>query len=461
MIRRLAIQWIWLAPPEFKDGNEVGWRLGPPDLISSQVKGGFTVPPLAPGQKAGSDVFRNFVLADDFKEDAYLTAAEIIPGLTKPTSKAHPFPAVHHVHIFIDTTGVDAKEKEATYQKQIQDDKAAGKPYREGAGFETRSVPYTLVGSWFPGAPALKFKEGNAFKIPKGAKVVVQMHYTQYDDVPQLDETKIGMHFAHAPIKREVLTIGVEKVNGTGVNGDPKLNEAALAVKSVPKGAVNFPMNLTLNVGDELAKAKRAKACEGDDLLLEGLVPHGHQLQTDFGLSLSEDAKVATSDKCLIKGKWDFAHQTSFMMKEPMKISCKDFLKNRCTYNNPDSTSNPLYAEGAGVRDVDFGPDADKEMCRANYFVSVPTATEKSQLKISQPNITASRVKLSGSSIPKGANIEVNGRFLPGVVVSDDGKSIEWPGNIRELLKDSSGPLKIAIVSGTGYRSQTISVKGP
>ncbi len=83
---------------------------------------------------------------------------------------------------------------------------------RPGDGWENRSIPSScsLVGSWFPGAEPMKFKDGSGFKIQPNGKLVAQMHYTQYNDEPQVDNTRIGLKFPHEPINREIFTTNTE-----------------------------------------------------------------------------------------------------------------------------------------------------------------------------------------------------------------------------------------------------------
>ena len=65
-----------------------------------------------------------------------------------------------------------------------------------------------LLCAYAPGDMPLKLEPGQAKKLPKGAWLVFQMHYTP-NGVEQTDRSSVGLIFAKSPPKSEVKTRGV------------------------------------------------------------------------------------------------------------------------------------------------------------------------------------------------------------------------------------------------------------
>jgi hypothetical protein len=145
---------------EFADG----WRIGRPDVV-------FTMP-LAENvpARAGRGIpYRYAVVPTDFAEDRWIQAAEAKPGSTA---------VVHHIIVYV---------LEARGQRREDG---------IGNGFLVGHAPGDL--------PAV-FPAGAAKKLPKGATLVFQMHYTP-NGTAQTDKSSVGLIFAKEPPKYELRT---------------------------------------------------------------------------------------------------------------------------------------------------------------------------------------------------------------------------------------------------------------
>ena len=187
-------------------------------------------------------------------------------------------------------------------------------------------------------------------------------------------------------------------------------------------------MDLATRIGDELNNVGYSDLCknnDNNDIHLEALIPHMHQL--------GQKAHIKEGKKCLAEVDWDFAHQVGYPLSETKIINCDTILRLQCEYLNKNDSSNPFYT--TGVREVYFGPDADKEMCRLNARLSVPykdinpSPTVSSYVLLDRSDI----LSFSGINIEKGSMIEINGRIIRNGQVSDDGKTINF--DIRDLTK--------------------------
>jgi hypothetical protein len=149
------------------------WKLGQPDMVL-QVDRPFHVP------AEGEDVYRNFALKPNFSEDRYLSAIEVKPGARS---------AVHHILVFC-----DPKADSDRYQNRWND----GQP---GYGGITGINRTSMLGGWAPGNEPPVMPEGAALKIPKGANIVLQIHY-HLNGKEAWDRTAVGLHFARTTVTK-------------------------------------------------------------------------------------------------------------------------------------------------------------------------------------------------------------------------------------------------------------------
>jgi mono/diheme cytochrome c family protein len=210
-----------LAPvPEFTSTG--GWRLGKPDAVFD-IGQEFKV-------SAGSpDVIQNFIVPTNFKEDKWVSSAEILPGNRK---------VVHHVIAFIQTPEMmeQFRKGEGRARALMQSDVF----YRDGSLLKVKadapviddgcSAPNggsafkrpgtaeggdafgLLLAGYAPGKGLDIFPPGTAKKVPAGSVLVFQMHYSSYGgkfEGQQGDRTRLGLHFASKP-ERSLNTVGIQ-----------------------------------------------------------------------------------------------------------------------------------------------------------------------------------------------------------------------------------------------------------
>lgn len=328
-----------------------GWTLGTPDTVLSQLDGGFKVSAAKEGEP--HDQFRNFPLPKgSVTNTKFIEAIEFQPGNPEGRASSDKFPVVHHAHLFIDQTACDENGRQKTgvkpvstveSQKAIDEAKAKGETGTQ-PGYDTRSVPFAIVGSWFPGAGPIRFENNTAMELRPCDQLVLQMHYTKYkQDV--VDETKIGIHFADTRRKglvpiRNITTEKTKQEANPGVVEDPP------NLAEIPYGSNNFTVGLTRHFD----KPTR----------LYGVGPHQHQTGIKHNVYLECPNQKR---QCVYNGKWDFDHQSSHFLRSPINVPAGCSLRNVCTYRLV--SGNALGTKSA----VQFGPNAENEMCRVNYFV--------------------------------------------------------------------------------------------
>ncbi len=259
--------------PKFTEG----WRIGAPDET-------FSIPE-QPVPATGVVKYQYLTVPTNLKEDRWITAAEI-----RSTGRS----AVHHVIVF------------------IQDPNNAAR------------TDGNLLAGTAPGEQPSVFKPGTARKVPAGAKLIFQMHYTP-NGAATKDITTIGLKYAKEPPKHSVLT-------------RPVLNTGFL----IPAGAG----------GHEVKSFYTFK----EDAHLTSLMPHMHLRGKDFEIkAIYPDG---TSKILLSVPKYDFNWQTYYVPKE--SIAIPKGTKIECTAHFDNSPGNKFNPDP--TKDVRWGEQTWEEM---------------------------------------------------------------------------------------------------
>ena len=285
--------------PTFPDPS--AWALGKPDMV---------VQPPRPYhlEAEGPDVYRNFVLPVDFAQDRFVSAMEFKPG-----NRA----VVHHIVLYIDvnakSVAMDGKDKEPGYTVP-------------GTGIGIFNAEWGEV--WVPGRTPRLLPPGVAVKIPKGAKLVMQVHYHK-NGSPQADTSQLAIYFAKGTVQQMMRTF-------------PLVNPA-IALQPGQRDQ-KLKMTFTLPV----------------DAHLHTIFPHMHLL----GRSMEVTAVLPSGEKQklpLIKvNDWDFNWQETYAYKQPVALPKGTQITMEATYDNSDS--NPRQANHP-ARVVRWGEQTTDEMC--------------------------------------------------------------------------------------------------
>jgi mono/diheme cytochrome c family protein len=311
--RRMILDWYKNEAPEGDRADlpeptaQTGeWQLGDPDVV-------LRMPELynVPRRK---DVYRCFVVPTGFDADTWLKAVQIVPGNRQ---------VVHHVIIYIDTKGeaakLDAKDEEPGYD-------CYGGP----------GIPLNvdgMLGGWVPGMRASRTPEGVGLRLPKGASLVIQMHYFPAGK-QHSDQTKVGLYFAKESDKISRRMVFLPLVNTTF---------------KIPAGNADYEVSASFPVLPGL---------QGQ---IHTIVPHMHLLGKRIQVTRTNSFTRA-NDSLILIDDWDFNWQGFFNTTEPVKLNVLDQLKVSCRFDNseknPRNPSNPLKVVG-------WGEGTEDEMCIA------------------------------------------------------------------------------------------------
>lgn len=310
------------APKTFRDG----WQLGEPDIVLSPSDS-YTL------AADGKDEYRCFVLPTDSDRDLYVKAMEVLPGTRA---------VVHHVIVFLDKS-----------QRAAQLDASDPLPgFGTSAGFPG-FLPSGALGGWAPGNNPELLPDGIARVLPKGAKVVMQVHYHKTGKVEH-DQTQIGLYLAQEPINRLTHGLPIAPMNGF----PPRM--------TIPAGEADFEMTVT-------------RALHKDVLVL-GITPHMHLLGQDMTVTATLPDGTA---RTLIDTRWNFNWQESYQFREPILLPQGTKLKLVAHFDNSDGNPhNPNHPP----QTVHWGEQTSDEMCIAFLEVTSPTpAASPEELKPFDP----------------------------------------------------------------------------
>lgn len=272
--------------PEFT----VGWAIGEPDAI-------FEMPIECAIQAEGAMDYQYFGVKTDLDEDKWIKAIEVRPGNTA---------VVHHILVFI------------MYPKDRR---------KEQPNFKNGLDGY--FASMVPGDSPSVYPVGMAKKLPKGASLIFQMHYTPVG-TPQKDRSKIGVLFEDGPVEKLVHTKGIS-------NED-----------------IRIPPN-------DPAHVESADRTFKKDIYLLSLLPHMHVRGKAINyVATYPDGKTET---LLNIPRWDFGWQNAYRFAEPKFIPKGTKIVVEAVYDN--STANPANPDPD--RTVPFGEQTWDEMLIGYY----------------------------------------------------------------------------------------------
>ena len=262
------VRWIDAGAPEGDPAKlppplvfPKGWALGSPDHVLEMAET-YTVP-----ARAG-DVYRCFLIPTNFPEDRWVTKVEYAPGDRK---------LVHHALTFLDTTSA----------AEALDRSDPGPGYTCFGG--PRFMPVGGLGGWAPGSQPMVMRDGVGMLLPKGATVVLQMHYNNSAPVSRTDRTRVALHFAKSPIEQRQRGIAVSN-----------------RVFTIPPGERRHEVRASWTVPP------------GRDLHANTIAPHMHLLGREMKVTATYPDGIV---KPLIHiDDWDFHWQGNYTFTEPIPL---------------------------------------------------------------------------------------------------------------------------------------------
>jgi hypothetical protein len=283
-----------------------GWQIGKPDFIGVPSKP-YTV------SSEGTDIYRCFVVPTHFSEGRYVQAVELRPG------NRH---VVHHVLVYLDTSGaarrMDGKDGQPGYTSF------------GGPGFP----PAGALGGWAPGLQPAVAAPGSAMWLPKGADIVLQVHYHK-DGKQETDLSQIGLKFADKPVDKRI-----------------RWNAIGNEVFTIPAGAHHTEVKARMKLSFPVT--------------VFDVIPHMHLLGHD--MVVTANLPDGSQKELIHVENYDFNWQTRYTYRDPVKLPAGTVLNLVAHYDN--STDNP-HNPNKTPRTVTFGEQTTDEMCYAFFTYTI------------------------------------------------------------------------------------------
>jgi mono/diheme cytochrome c family protein len=275
---------------------ETGWTIGTPDTI-------ITMPTAFDVPTQGTIPYQYVRIPTNFTEDRWVQAIEIMPGARE---------VVHHVLVYSRAPAAAGSQGGAA---------AAGRAAGAGRGAATLTPEQranlasqppsgygSLIATTAPGTNAQVFPAGTALRIPAGAVLTFQMHYTAHG-MAMKDQSSLGIVFAKEPPAQEM--------------------HASYFVNArlvIPAGASDHRVDAQVSFREQSR--------------IYGILPHTHLRGKRWEYNLiTADGQSST---ILSVPNYDFNWQTYYMFKEPLVVPAGARIVSSAWYDNSAANrSNP------------------------------------------------------------------------------------------------------------------------
>jgi len=266
------------------------WTIGEPDLIIPLSKA-YKI------QATGFMPYQNDVVTVELTEDKWISGYEILPSERD---------VVHHVIV---------------------------KVLKKGETHVDRGEAEGFWAAYVPGNGAVQYPEGFARKLPAGARVHFQIHYTP-SGVEKMERLRLGLHFADKTPKYEVKTLAI---------ADHRLN--------IPPGSPNH--------------AEGASRTVPFDIPAISFMAHMHVRGSAFSFEITHP--YGKSEMLLDIPRYDFNWQLRYELKTPKFLPADSTIKVTGTFDN--STKNKANPDP--TKTIRWGDQTYDEMLIGyiEYFV--------------------------------------------------------------------------------------------
>lgn len=324
--------WVDAGAPEGDPATAVSYTVREPDHLSGPDVHALQISGISIPDGQEEDVFRCFTLDPGFEENAWVTAAEVLPDNPDVT---------HHAVIFTDP---DGESEEMAGEDGWYDCFGS-------AGIANSSILY----AWAPGSQPMRIPAEAGIMMSEGSRVVMQMHYHP-TGVAAEDASSLVLEWTNTQTKRSAEMVILGAASSVQANSAEWVDPPFEIPPDTEAHVETWYQDLGIPEG------------LGIDIRIWGVMPHMHLVGTDILVKLIHDEKTGDEECLSHNDKWDFQWQRSYVYEgefETLPIALPgDALSIRCTYNN--SATNPIlteYLNGSSTSTVSVGEGTLDEMC--------------------------------------------------------------------------------------------------
>jgi hypothetical protein len=310
-----------------------------------------------PHAAVGLDDYHCTFLDPKVRQDRMVTAARVLPGRRD---------IVHHVILF-EVRGP------AVAVARTRDKASGGKGWScfgdSGVGDDDNDHGHWL-GVWVPGKVNDAFPPGTGMAFPRGAAVVIQIHYNLIHPAKP-DRTRVVLRFAPPgaklkPLETKQFFAPIEVPCPRGAKA-PLCSRAA-AIRALGKAygpdAAATPDALLQFCGKKLpAAAGPTTTCERTldrATTIYAVLGHMHTRGVDIRVELNPGRPGAT---LLHIPAWDFHWQDFYTLKKPVRAPAGSVVRVTCRFDNSAMKQPMVGMQRLAPRYVLWGEGTTDEMC--------------------------------------------------------------------------------------------------
>lgn len=257
----------------------------------------------------GKDEYRCFVLPIEFSDTTYIQGTQIRPGNTA---------VVHHVILYV------VKEGKQALDADIADPRPGF--VNPNAGFGPPLKGAIQIAGWAPGGTSITLPKGIAHIVPKGSRLVMEVHYHR-SGKPEQDLTTIGLTFSKEPVQKQLLTFMVY----------PNALHLPADNASIPVSA-SWPVT--------------------ENYTILSVAPHMHQIGKQMHM-WAEHLDTLKEELIWVKN-WDFQWQTTYLFQKPVHLPKGSTVQLHAIFDN--SAKNPRNPNRP-PQAISWGEASSDEMC--------------------------------------------------------------------------------------------------
>jgi hypothetical protein len=182
------------------------------------------------------------------------------------------------------------------------------------------------MGGWAPGQVPRYLPEGTGYHLPKGADVILQVHYHR-DGRVEKDRTTLGLYFSKKPVVRRFQSLVI-----------------AGRFLFIPPGDARYPVDGSIWV---------KQGCT-----VHSVMPHMHMLGKQIKVTMTPPEGPARTLVAI--RDWDYNWQETYFFKEPIAVKAGTRFDVQAVYDNSDqNVQNPFHPP----RTIIVGQQTTDEMC--------------------------------------------------------------------------------------------------
>lgn len=331
-------EWVQCEMPEGKKAPGTSEGSRPP--LKETFKPDLVLSMSAPKEIDATGImpYQYELIDPKFTEDKWVSSAKVIPGNLS---------VVHHVRTFVIPPDLVVEKPgfaESLIAMRLYEIPREQLQWSKALWGERGQDPSeTALGSYTPGT-SRNFPEGMGVFIPKGSKILFELHYTPNGESGQTDLSRVELKFSKTPAKHQILELPLgPNIKDLKILPDDR-NAQMVIEYELPKKADIVSFRPHMHMRGKSYKVERVRPGKEPETLIS--IPY-----------------------------WDYKWQSYYELKKPLRLEKGEKIRVTAVWDNSaENPSVPFHPdpekpEGPGIPGhtikAHFGPNIHNEMAFA------------------------------------------------------------------------------------------------